>query len=83
MIEIKGATIGFLYGLISVLFATDILGMGFYSGKLYQYEVAKWTIGLPLFIGMRYFTFLHNIALTPFLGRGFVAIAVLVSGLSN
>ena len=80
----KGSIIGLFYGLFSVLLAMkNILGMGFYSGGVYyQYgmasEIARWTLGLPLFVAMRFCDYPFVVALALYLGAGVGAIAAVI-----
>lgn len=85
----KGAVIGLFYGLFSVLLAMEnILGMGFYSGEVYyQYgtvsEIAKWTLGLPLFVVMRFCDYPFVVVFAFYLGGGMGAMAAVIIGLIN
>ncbi len=79
----KGAVIGLFYGLFSVLLAMDIFGMGFYSGEVYyQYgvasEIARWTLGLPLFIAMRFCDYPFVVVFALYLGAGIGAMAAVI-----
>ena len=83
----KWSIIGLFYGLFSVLLAMkNILDLGFYSGALYyQYgiasEIARLTLGLPLFVAMRFCDYPFVVVLAFYLGAGMGAMAAVIIGL--
>ena len=83
----KGSIIGLFYGLFSVLLAMkNRLGLGFYSGEVYYLygvasEIARWTLGLPLFVAMHFCDYPFVVVLAFYLGAGMGAMAAVIVGL--